>query len=139
MTTISRDPIILPAVTQRWSALSDHDTTLLVEAIGVARRLAHVMAPSLGAERSPGHVDDLRAWVRANAAGCWHPAGTCKMGPRSDPEAVVDSRCRVHGVNGPRVVDASIFPTMPRANTNIPTIGAAEFIAASMRNETLER
>ena len=69
VTTISRDPIILPAVTQRWSALSDHDTTLLVEAIGVARRLAHVMAPSLGAELSPGQVDDLAALARANAAG----------------------------------------------------------------------
>ena len=62
-----------------------------------------------------------------------------KMGPVSDPEAVVDSRGRVHGVDGLRVVDASIFPSMPRANTNIPTIAAAEFIAASMQNETHER
>lgn len=131
---VSRDPHVLPAVTQPWTALSAHDTTLLVEAIGVARDIAGAFGSSLGTELTPGRVDDLRAWVRTNVGGYWHPTSTCKMGPVSDPEAVVDHRGRVYGLNGLRVVDASIFPTVPRANTNIPTIAAAEFIAESMRN-----
>jgi len=134
--TVSPDPNVLPAVTQPWTALSDHDTTVLVEAIGVAREIARAFGAPFGTELSPGRVDDLPAWVRANAGGLWHPTSTCKMGPASDPEAVVDSRGRVHGVGGLRVVDASIFPTVPRANTNIPTIAAAEFIAASMRTSS---
>ncbi|HEX4864451.1 MAG TPA: GMC oxidoreductase [Acidimicrobiales bacterium] len=133
--TLSRDPNVLPAVTQPWTALSAHDTTLLVEAIGAAREIAQASDSSLGIELAPGRVDDLHAWVRSNAGGYWHPTSTCKMGSDSDPEAVVDHRGRVHGINGLRVVDASIFPTVPRANTNIPTIAAAEFIAASMQNE----
>jgi len=131
---VSPDPTILPAVTQPWTALSAHDTTLLVEAIGVARAISRAFGQSLGIELTPGSVDELPAWVRANAGGYWHPTSTCKMGPASDPEAVVDHRGRVHGINSLRVVDASIFPTVPRANTNLPTIAAAEFIAASMRN-----
>ena len=137
--TVSQDPNILPAVTQPWTALSAHDTTLLIEAIGVAREISRAFGPSLDTELAPGRLDDLPAWVRANAGGYWHPTSTCKMGPASDPEAVVDSRGRVHGIDGLRVVDASIFPTLPRANTNIATIAAAEFIAASMQSEIHDR
>jgi 5-(hydroxymethyl)furfural/furfural oxidase len=58
-----------------------------------------------------------------------HPMGTCRMGDPSDPDAVTDSSCRVIGVGGLRVVDASIFPTPMTAGTNIPTIMAAERVA----------
>jgi choline dehydrogenase-like flavoprotein len=53
------------------------------------------------------------------------------MGPAGDSGAVVDELGRVHGIEGVMVADASIFPTIPRANTNLPTMGAAEYIAAS--------
>ena len=71
----------------------------------------------------------MDAFVRDGVTGCWHPSGTCRMGRMDDPLAVTDSTGRVYGVEGLRVCDASIFPCVPRANTNIPTIMCAEKIA----------
>lgn len=71
----------------------------------------------------------LDAFVLANATGTWHATCTCRMGAEDDPMAVTDNQGRVHGVSGLRVVDASIFPTVPCANTNGPTIMSAEKIA----------
>lgn len=76
--------------------------------------------------------DELRDFVRRNVSTMYHPSGTCKMGPASDPLAVVDHDARVHGVDGLRVVDASIFPTGPRGNTHGPTVASAELIARRM-------
>ena len=64
--------------------------------------------------------------------GVWHVSCTCKMGSADDPMAVTDPAGRVHGVGGLRVVDASVMPTVPRANTNLPTIMIAEKIAAAI-------
>ncbi len=78
----------------------------------------------------------------AQAAGdigttIFHPVGTAKMGPASDPRAVVDSSLRVHGVAGLRVIDASVMPTITSGNTNAPTLMIAEkgaqLIAAARR------
>jgi 5-(hydroxymethyl)furfural/furfural oxidase len=74
----------------------------------------------------------LRELVFANVTGVFHPAGTCRMGEVNDPDAVVDAEGCVYGVEGLRVADASIMPTIPSANTNIPTIMIAEKIAASI-------
>jgi 5-(hydroxymethyl)furfural/furfural oxidase len=74
----------------------------------------------------------LTAHIRENVGGAFHVVGTCRMGQALDPDAVVDRAGRVYGTSGLRVVDASIMPTIPRANTNIPTIMLAEKIAASM-------
>ena len=74
----------------------------------------------------------LAEHIRENVAGMFHVAGTCKMGADNDPDAVVDHVGRVRGFDGLRVVDASIMPTVPRANTNIPTIMVAEKISAAM-------
>ncbi|XP_072159633.1 glucose dehydrogenase [FAD, quinone]-like [Bemisia tabaci] len=67
-----------------------------------------------------------RCLVTEYTANIFHPSGTCKMGPKSDPGAVVDPRLRVHGVRGLRVIDASIMPRIVRGNTNSPTIMIAE-------------
>jgi choline dehydrogenase-like flavoprotein len=61
-----------------------------------------------------------------------HPAGTCRMGGADDPQAVVDSQCRVHGVRGLRVIDGSIMPTLVSANTNLPITMIAEKAAAAL-------
>jgi 5-(hydroxymethyl)furfural/furfural oxidase len=74
----------------------------------------------------------LEAFVRKAAIGVWHASCTCRIGRPDDPMAVVDPQGRVKGVQGLRVVDASIFPVVPCANTNFPTLMAAEKIAAGM-------
>src|SRR5690606_28893180 len=66
----------------------------------------------------------LDAYIRANAGVTQHPVGTCAMG--GDPQSVCDPQLRVRGVDGLRVVDASVMPTVPGANTNGPTIMIAE-------------
>ncbi len=130
----SRDPEVLPDLVQPFSTLSDHDVAVLVEGVELIRRLvrSRALGRSLVKELEPGHTGDLENWIRTNAAGYWHPVGTCRMGPSGDPEAVVDATGRVHGTEGLGVADASVFPTAPRANTNLPTIGIAEFIASSI-------
>jgi choline dehydrogenase len=65
----------------------------------------------------------------------FHPVGTAKMGPDSDEEAVVDQYCRVRGIEGLRVVDASVMPNIVRANTNLTCIMIGERVADWMRAE----
>ena len=74
----------------------------------------------------------LAEHIRQNVAGMFHVAGTCRMGAANDPDAVVDTQGRVRGFEGLRVTDASIMPTVPRANTNIPTIMVAEKVSAAI-------
>jgi 5-(hydroxymethyl)furfural/furfural oxidase len=71
----------------------------------------------------------LLAFIRKSVFGVWHASGTCRMGPAQDRHAVTDAEGRVHGIAGLRVVDASLMPRLPSANTNIPTIMMAEKIA----------
>ncbi|MFC4275683.1 GMC family oxidoreductase [Achromobacter aloeverae] len=75
---------------------------------------------------------ELAAFIRRQVFGVWHASGTCRMGPAGDPRAVTDNQGRVHGARGLRVVDASLMPRLPSANTNIPTIMIAEKIADAM-------
>jgi 5-(hydroxymethyl)furfural/furfural oxidase len=79
--------------------------------------------------------DALAEHIRQNVAGTFHPVGTCRMGQANDRMAVVDTSGRVRGIAGLRVIDASIMPTAPRGNTNIPTIMLAEKISAVMAEE----
>jgi choline dehydrogenase len=110
------------------SAQLDRDVTL--EAMRIARRI--MTAPAMQGiatdEIAPGvniqSDDELLDWVRKNAETTYHPVGTCKMG--SDPMAVVDDQLRVHGIEGLRVADASIMPTLTSGNTNAPSIMIGE-------------
>ncbi len=75
--------------------------------------------------------EELERKVRSQVGTTFHPSSSCRMGPASDPTAVVDADARVHGLDGLLVVDASIFPTGPRGNLHFPVVAAAEKIAAT--------
>ena len=77
---------------------------------------------------------EMEEFIRANVTGCWHPSGTARMGAADDPLAVTAPDGSVYGVDGLTVCDASLFPCVPRANTNIPTIMCAEKIADGLLN-----
>jgi 5-(hydroxymethyl)furfural/furfural oxidase len=77
----------------------------------------------------------LAEHIEQNVAGTFHPVGTCRMGNADDRAAVTDPAGRVRGIAGLRVIDASIMPTIPRGNTNIPTIMVAEKLAAEILSE----
>ena len=80
------------------------------------------------AEMKPGPEvasdEEIVEWIRATAETAFHPVGTCKMGP--DPMAVVDERLRVHGIDGLRIADGSIMPTLVSGNTNAACIMIGE-------------
>ena len=84
-------------------------------------------------EASPGlevsSDDQIDSWVRANVESAYHPSCSCKMGDLSDPMTVVDSQGNVNGIGKLRVIDSSIFPTIPNGNLNGPTIMLAEKMA----------
>lgn len=92
-----------------------------------------------GEELAPGPNvntdEEIDAFVRANMESTMHPCGSCRMG--EDPLAVVDSELRVHGLQGVRVIDSSVFPTEPNGNLNAPTIMLAERAADLVRGRTM--
>ncbi|OYZ45639.1 MAG: choline dehydrogenase, partial [Novosphingobium sp. 16-62-11] len=118
---------------------AEEDRRVVREGIRIARHVAgqEALAPYRGEEIWPGaHVQsdaDIDAWVRAKGETIYHPVGTAKMGTRDDPMAVVDKDCKVIGMEGLRVVDASVIPLLIGGNTNAPTIMIAEKIADVIR------
>ncbi len=88
------------------------------------------MAPYCEDEIQPGAElqtdEELDAWIRENAESAYHPSCTCKIGSDDDPMAVLDNECKVRGIEGLRVVDSSVFPTITNGNLNGPTIMVAE-------------
>jgi choline dehydrogenase len=132
----SSDPDAAPCMDPAYFTHAD-DIPRMIHAVRVARRLSK--APPLAAmilqELKPGpqvgdDAADLEQAIRAEVGTYFHPVGTCAMGPPSDPMAVTDSRGSVHGTENLLVADASIMPTIPAANTNLPTIMLAERCAS---------
>ncbi|WP_397401760.1 GMC family oxidoreductase [Phenylobacterium sp.] len=128
----SVDPADAPVIDPNYLS-TDDDRRVAADAIRVTRRL--MGQPALAAYRpaehlpGPGVGDDAAALAKAAGdigATIFHPVGTARMGLGSDPTAVVDARLRVIGLQGLRVIDASVMPTITSGNTNTPTIMIAE-------------
>ena len=134
----SADPRAHPAIMPNYLSTQD-DQRVAAQALRLARRVAAqpALAKYAPDEFKPGREFQSDAEL-VKAAGdvgttIFHPVGTCKMGTPSDPEAVVDSRLRVLGLDRLRVVDASIMPTITSGNTNSPTVMIAERGAEMIR------
>ena len=127
----SADPQTYPVIQPNYLS-TEHDRNVAVDSMKLTRKIstAEALAKYRPEEFMPGPLVQTDEEM-ADAAGdigttIFHPVGTCKMGPASDVDAVVDARLRVHGIARLRVVDASIMPTITSGNTNSPTVMIAE-------------
>jgi choline dehydrogenase len=127
----SKDPAAKPSILFNYMT-HDEDWQDFRHCIRLAREIFGQSAfdPFRGKEIQPGeHVqsdDELDDFIREHAESAYHPCGTCKMGDASDATAVVDPECNVIGVQGLRVADSSIFPSIPNGNLNGPSIMVGE-------------
>ncbi|MEX2650089.1 MAG: choline dehydrogenase [Alphaproteobacteria bacterium] len=138
VTLASADPVAPPVI--RLNALATEDDRHLTrDCVQIAREVFAQRAfdPFRGPERQPGPsvrtTAELDDYVRATAVSAYHPCGTCRMGVAED--AVVDPACRVRGIDGLRVVDASIMPSVTSGNLNAPVMMIAEKAAAMIQGE----
>jgi choline dehydrogenase len=109
----------------------------LIRQLVTTSPLADLLEPIPGRVPDWQNRDQLRGWVSDHVETTFHPCGTCRMGPASDPDVVVDHEGRVHGIDGLRVADASIFPTIPRANIHCTVVAVAEKLANAFRGARL--
>jgi choline dehydrogenase len=125
----SADPAMPPAIAPRYLS-SRFDCDTVVAGMKLLRQIMSrpAMRRYIAEERAPSPActsdADLLAFARATGSTVFHPTSTCRMG--SDPAAVVDARLRVHGIEGLRVIDASIMPTVVSGNTNAAVVMIAE-------------
>jgi choline dehydrogenase len=130
----SADPDVPPEIDLGYFATAT-DLPRLLEGLAIAEAVAShpaMRALTAGERVSPklSSGQALKRYVVDNVWTYHHPVGTCAMGPDPEQGAVVDARGCVYGVDGLSIVDASILPEIPSANTNLPTIAAAEHIAS---------
>lgn len=134
----SADPFAHPWIHQKLLA-TDHDWNTMRAAVAMFRDIARQasLAPFIAREIGPGPDiktdEQLENFVRRNCVTAHHPAGTCRMG--TDEGAVVDASLRVHGTQGLRVIDASVFPDLVGGNINAAVIMVAERAADLIRHE----
>jgi choline dehydrogenase len=137
----SLDPFDNPIVQPNFLT-DERDQQVLLGGIRLARRLLRspALAPYFVEEVLPGPDiatdDQLLNFARSYGASCYHVMGTARMGPASDPSAVVDDELRVRGIEGLRVADASIMPNMPSANICAATMMIAEKAADMIRGRS---
>ncbi|HET8805099.1 MAG TPA: GMC oxidoreductase, partial [Gaiellales bacterium] len=118
------------------------DMRRLIDGVRLAWQIAHqpeiarhTHRVALLTEQTVGSDSALAAYVRATVSTQFHPCGTARMGPPRDAMAVVDQSCRLRTIPNLRVVDASVMPTIPRANINLTCIMIAEHVSDWMRDE----
>jgi len=138
----STDPFEAPSI--QFNYLQDEqDKQSWRECIRLTREILQQssLAPFRGDEIQPGmdieSDESIDQWVKANVESAYHPSCTVKMGADDDPDAVLDSDCRVRGAKGLRVVDSSIFPTITNGNLNAPSMMVAERVADLIKGQHL--
>ena len=130
MLSDERDLIRLRDGYKRLRAILDHPAA---QAISNGRFTYLIDGENAGLPAPDAPEAAIDAWLFANCQDTQHPVGTCRMGRRDDPRSVVDPECRVIGVDGLRVIDASIMPECPRANLHLNVVMLAEHMAAKLR------
>jgi choline dehydrogenase len=131
----SAGPHVQPRIELNYFA-DREDTRRMIEALRLCWQIARAPELQPFVKSVPVLTDEivtsdehLARFLRMTVGTIFHACGTAKMGPAGDPEAVVDQECRVRGVDNLRVVDASVMPTIPRANTNLTCIMIGERVA----------
>ncbi len=137
----SSDPEAKPVIDHGYLNDPDgHDLAVMRDGVDLARRIADDMRDRglIEEEAAPGtgvsSQDDIDRWIRSAVGIYYHPSCSCRMGPASDLTAVVDPRGSVHGLENLAICDASIFPRLMRANTNLPAAMLAEHMAGWLGN-----
>jgi choline dehydrogenase len=131
---VSRDPMAEPLIEHRYFS-EPRDLDRMVGGVKVALDVAKILGESTRCEvllpdaESARDEDAIRRHCLDFHATDYHPSGTLRMGPDGDAMAVVDERCRVRGIDNLYVADASVMPTIPRANINLPTMMIGERVA----------
>jgi 5-(hydroxymethyl)furfural/furfural oxidase len=118
-----------------WNAMQRGALSVLLDMAGPLRGtlIERVVTQGISLETLLADDAALTEFVMRSVGGTWHPSGTCRMGPADDPLAVTAPDGSVHGVEGLYVCDASLMPSIPCANTNVPTVMLAERIADVLR------
>ena len=137
----STEPRVAPRIELNLAA-DPEDLRRLVEGVRLAWHVAHEPEiarhtdhVALLTEETMSSDEALATYVRATVTTQFHPCGTARMGPADDPLAVIDQHCRLRAVQNLRVIDASVMPTIPRANINLTTIMIAEHASDWMRDD----
>jgi 5-(hydroxymethyl)furfural/furfural oxidase len=131
MLTDERDLVRMRDGVRRLREFARHPA---IQQAADALGFANPMRLADGGLEDPPDGAGLDDWMRANCFDSQHAAGTCRMGPASDPRTVVDPDCRVLGIDGLRVIDCSVMPEIVRANTHLSTVMIAEMMADRLRN-----
>lgn len=144
----SKDPYANPKVFSGYlTDTTEADIDILLDGVRFAQKMLNttifqkfngkfIRYPTISCDGHEYDSDDFwRCYFRDYCGGIYHPAGTCKMGPKSDPDAVVDERLRVYGVKGLRVADCSIMPKIVGGNTLAPAVMIGEKVADMIKED----
>jgi 5-(hydroxymethyl)furfural/furfural oxidase len=122
------------ALYSRWNKIQTEIGAAIMDASGFLRKavIKSMIADVPSLNDLANNESICREWLRSAVHGHWHASGTCRMGSKEDPDAVTNAAGEVYGVPGLRIADASLMPSVPCANTHIPTVMIGEKVAATV-------